>query len=252
MSALAAGPATCTGPISRRWCIQIRVLDHLCSCTFVKWWNSCCVCCSCMLFNRVTPPTCLRTFACVWWTLLQGCALLECVNMAAEQDNPDLPVAFNVVDRVRPHTGDDHPISWFVAITTYFGYAVLVMFGQIRDFFGKFTGSSRYFGANLRPKKVGVHSRACVGSACVPLMTGLCFHRTQGYAPLLKDWENFYTRYVASCVHVVPCAGRWADLLVLLAAAQPTVSSHPGLLEPPHRWPTHSVLHSRPDAQLHR
>ena len=103
--------------------------------------------------------------------------------MAAEQDNPDLPVAFNVVDRVRPHTGDDHPISWFVAITTYFGYAVLVMFGQIRDFFGKFTGSSRYFGANLRPKKVGVHSRARVGSACVPLMTGLCFSLNPGLRP---------------------------------------------------------------------
>lgn len=48
------------------------------------------------------------------------------------------------------------------------GYAVLVAFGHLRDFLGKLTGSSRYFGANSRPPK--------------------------GYAPLLQDWENFYTR----------------------------------------------------------
>lgn len=83
-------------------------------------------------------------------------------------EDPSLPVQYNVVAKKRPYTGDEHPITWFVAITTYFAYAVLVLFGQIRDFFGKFTGSSRYFGKNLRPPK--------------------------GYAPLLKDWENFFTR----------------------------------------------------------
>jgi hypothetical protein len=53
-------------------------------------------------------------------------------------------------------------------MTTYLGYAVLVMFGHLRDFFGKLSGTSRYFSGDRKPRP--------------------------GYAPLLKDWENFYTR----------------------------------------------------------
>ena len=34
--------------------------------------------------------------------------------------------------------GEEIPITWFAAITTYFGYAVLIMFGHIRDFFGRY------------------------------------------------------------------------------------------------------------------
>ena len=45
-------------------------------------------------------------------------------------------------------------IKWFVAVTTYMGYAVLIFFGHFRDFFGKLTGSSRYFNVNARPPKV--------------------------------------------------------------------------------------------------
>jgi serine palmitoyltransferase len=54
----------------------------------------------------------------------------------------------------------------FAAITTFFGYGVLVAFGHLRDFFGQFSGQSRYL-ATIPPK---------------------------GYAPLLQSWENFYTR----------------------------------------------------------
>jgi len=74
--------------------------------------------------------------------------------MVGGANSPDLPVQFNVIDKIRPHTGDEHPISWFSAITTYFGYAILVLFGHIRDFFGRFTGASRYFGSNMRAPKV--------------------------------------------------------------------------------------------------
>lgn len=59
-------------------------------------------------------------------------------------------------------------VGLYAALTTYLGYAVLILFGHLRDFFGRMTGWSRYFGSNSRPKK--------------------------GYAPLLNDWENFYTR----------------------------------------------------------
>eukprot|EP00937_MAST-01D_sp_MAST-1D-sp2_P001767 g1767.t1 len=61
---------------------------------------------------------------------------------------------------------EPNPITIFAAVTTYFSYAVLVIFGHIRDFFGFATKSSRYLGALPPP----------------------------GFAPLLKSWENFYTR----------------------------------------------------------
>lgn len=87
--------------------------------------------------------------------------------MSSDSKSADGPVSFDPIGKVRPH-GGEHPITWFAAITTYFGYAVLVLFGHLRDFFGKVTGASRYFGRNVAPMK--------------------------GFAPLLKDWENFYTR----------------------------------------------------------
>lgn len=67
----------------------------------------------------------------------------------------------------REHKNADD-IALFAAITTYLGYAVLIVFGHLRDYVGKLTGMSRYFNAASRPPK--------------------------GYAPLLQDWENFYTR----------------------------------------------------------
>ncbi len=39
---------------------------------------------------------------------------------------------------------DESKITWFAAITTYLGYAVLIVFGQMRDIFGKLF-YSRYF-----------------------------------------------------------------------------------------------------------
>lgn len=36
---------------------------------------------------------------------------------------------------VKPH---EVPITWFAAMTTYAGYAVLIMFGHIRDWFGRY------------------------------------------------------------------------------------------------------------------
>jgi len=50
-------------------------------------------------------------------------------------------------------------IAFFTALTTYLGYAVLICFGHIRDFFGKATGYSRYFGMNSQPPKVRVEFR---------------------------------------------------------------------------------------------
>jgi hypothetical protein len=61
------------------------------------------------------------------------------------------------------HIPDAHetPLSWFAALTTYFGYVVLILFGHTRDFFGKLTGRSRYIGNNRKPAKV------CVLVCCI-------------------------------------------------------------------------------------
>lgn len=85
-------------------------------------------------------------------------------------DDPSLPVQFDCAAAPgrRGHSHEPGPVSFINQITTILSYSVLMVFGWIRDFFAMMTGRSRYFGANLRPKK--------------------------GYAPLLNDWENFFTR----------------------------------------------------------
>lgn len=60
----------------------------------------------------------------------------------------------------------EHELSWFIALSTYFGYALLIFVGHIRDFTGRLFGWTRY--QSEIPEK--------------------------GYAPLLKSWENFFTR----------------------------------------------------------
>jgi hypothetical protein len=55
---------------------------------------------------------------------------------------------------------EDELIRFWSAITTYLGYAVLVLFGHVRDFFGKLTGHSRYFNVNSLPPKVSAPRRA--------------------------------------------------------------------------------------------
>lgn len=75
-----------------------------------------------------------------------------------EYERPDRPSHF--------HRHREYPLPIFVAITTYFSYALLVFVGHLRDFFGRLLGTSRYFDTKVK----------------------------EGYSPLLKDWENFYTR----------------------------------------------------------
>jgi serine palmitoyltransferase len=60
----------------------------------------------------------------------------------------------------------------FAAYTTYLGYAVLIICGHIRDLLAKIFGQGRY----LRQQ------------------TPYNSDNLKYYAPLLKSWENFYTR----------------------------------------------------------
>ena len=57
-------------------------------------------------------------------------------------------------------------IPLFVGFTTMFGYAILTIFGHIRDFFGRLLSSGRYFGKEVR----------------------------SDVAPLVQSSENFYDR----------------------------------------------------------
>jgi serine palmitoyltransferase len=63
-------------------------------------------------------------------------------------------------------------IPTFAAYTTYLGYAVLIFCGHIRDLMARIFGQGRY-----------LHGKASFASDNLDL-----------YAPLLKSWENFYTR----------------------------------------------------------
>jgi hypothetical protein len=65
-------------------------------------------------------------------------------------------------DEVRLHT----EIPIFVALTTYLGYVVLIIFGRLRDFFGRCTSRGRYFSLDLPKDK----------------------------APIVDSWDNFYAR----------------------------------------------------------
>lgn len=70
------------------------------------------------------------------------------------------------------HKHEELQLPVFAAYTTYLGYAVLIVCGHIRDLFAKIFGQGRY----LR-RKTPYHS-----------------DNLQHFAPLLKSWENFYTR----------------------------------------------------------
>mmetsp|Transcript_23996 Transcript_23996/g.56634 ORF Transcript_23996/g.56634 Transcript_23996/m.56634 type:complete len:671 (+) Transcript_23996:157-2169(+) len=62
----------------------------------------------------------------------------------------------------------------FAAYTTYFGYAILILCGHVRDLFARILGQGRY----LRDTENSPYASDDL----------------RWYAPLLSSWENFYTR----------------------------------------------------------
>jgi len=65
-----------------------------------------------------------------------------------------------------PAKNEEAEMGSFIALMTYFSYAILILCGHVRDFIGNLTGQSRY--VDEKPQK--------------------------GYAVLLKSWESFFTR----------------------------------------------------------
>lgn len=110
-------------------------------------------------------------------------------NSAAAATNNDDNVAAMMMEPVKacdPH----QDITVFAAITTYLGYIVLIVTGHIRDICANIFRKGRYFrSANKRQnqqQQQQEQQNTMVGNYPSDDFTK--------YAPLLKSWENFYTR----------------------------------------------------------
>mmetsp|Transcript_29462 Transcript_29462/g.62544 ORF Transcript_29462/g.62544 Transcript_29462/m.62544 type:complete len:673 (-) Transcript_29462:164-2182(-) len=80
-----------------------------------------------------------------------------------------------------------HPdITIFAAITTYLGYVVLIVTGHVRDVCAKIFQKGRYFRSNKMSGNNAQEEEQPPGNYPSDDFTK--------YAPLLKSWENFYTR----------------------------------------------------------
>jgi len=102
---------------------------------------------------------------------------------ATEGDNQDENIATMMMEPVKacdPH----QDITVFAAITTYLGYIVLIVTGHIRDICASIFRKGRYFrSANNKTEEQNNSSASNYPS-----------DDFTKYAPLLKSWENFYTR----------------------------------------------------------
>lgn len=84
-------------------------------------------------------------------------------------------------------------LPYLAALTTYLGYAVLIVFGHLRDAFGKL-----FTAGTLAPRILG---------------------QRDGRAPLLSDFEDFYTRRLYFRIHdcwgrpIRGTAGAWIQVL---------------------------------------
>jgi len=84
-------------------------------------------------------------------------------------------------------------ITIFAAITTYLGYVVLIVTGHVRDICANVFRKGRYFRSKNKMMVVGDDGEQWSPSAVNPPGNYPSDDFTK-YAPLLKSWENFYTR----------------------------------------------------------
>lgn len=91
-------------------------------------------------------------------------------------------------------TGATNPhqdITIFAAITTYLGYIVLIITGHIRDICANFFRKGRYFRSTAKSSNGEDNAPPVEAVANTGNYPSDDFTK---YAPLLKSWENFYTR----------------------------------------------------------
>lgn len=96
----------------------------------------------------------------------------------ASQDRSTYAIRSDPVSTTVPHC--DPAIPSFVAYTVYLGYAVLIVTGHIRDICASLFRNGRY-----------IRSKSAARSSEGPPYPSDDLIK---YAPLLKSWENFYTR----------------------------------------------------------
>jgi len=102
---------------------------------------------------------------------------------ATDSDNQDDKIAAMMMEPGKacdPH----QDITVFAAITTYLGYIVLIVTGHIRDVCANIFRKGRYFRSAQKKKQQQINNS--VGNYPSDDFTK--------YSPLLKSWENFYTR----------------------------------------------------------
>ena len=90
-----------------------------------------------------------------------------------------------------------HEITIFAAITTYLGYVVLIVTGHIRDVCANIFRKGRYFRSNQHSMTNSrTSSRPTPPQPTTPPVVVGHYPSDDftKYAPLLKSWENFYTR----------------------------------------------------------
>ena len=89
-------------------------------------------------------------------------------------------------------------ITIFAAITTYIGYVVLIVTGHVRDVCAKLFRKGRYFRSSTKIMSSGINNpyrdeQSQTQTNTTPSGNYPSDNPTK-YAPLLKSWENFYTR----------------------------------------------------------
>jgi serine palmitoyltransferase len=90
-----------------------------------------------------------------------------------------------------------HEITIFAAITTYLGYVVLIVTGHIRDVCANIFRKGRYFRSNhmmSQSTTTSISHSTTATTATTPPPGHYPSDDFTKYAPLLKSWENFYTR----------------------------------------------------------
>ena len=88
----------------------------------------------------------------------------------------------------KSHFDEDPP--YYVLLSTYLSYVILIIIGHVRDFFGKLLYP--YYYTHLTPHKVSISVLTIIPRIGMANVDD--WPTRQGYAPLNSDFDSFYTR----------------------------------------------------------
>ena len=93
-----------------------------------------------------------------------------------------------------PNKHDHNHIPFFAAMTTYLGYTVLIFIGHVRDICASIFRSGRYYRNNKNASSMTTTNSQQQPQQLSKATGPFPSDNLTLYAPLLKSWENFYTR----------------------------------------------------------